>query len=173
MHVKKTIMGIAALTALAVAGMAADTIGWNNFKPGSWVKLKSTSEMTMAGRKTNMSTEMKMTLVAKTADKATVETETTAMGTTTKSKADIPLNSTAKGAPAQNPAKMGSETITVAGKSFKCKTAEVQSEANGMKTTTKTWLADEVPGGLVKSESTSTGAMTSKTTMELVDFKAQ
>jgi hypothetical protein len=165
-------MGIAALTALAVASMAADNTGWNNFKPGAWVKLKTTSDMTVAGHKTTTSTEMKETLVAKTADKATVETEMTMMGNTTKSKADIPLTSKATGT-AQNPAKMGSDTITVAGKTFKCKTFEVQSEANGMKTTTKTWMADEVPGGMVKSESTSTGSMSMKSTMELVDFKAQ
>ena len=170
---KKIVTGIAALTVLAVAGMAADNVGWGNCKPGAWVKLKTTSETTVAGHKTTMSTDTKMTLVSKTADKAVVETETTMMGNTTKSKAEIPLNSTAKGTAAQNAAKMGSETITVAGKTFKCKTAEVQSEANGMKTTTKSWMAEEVPGGLVKSESNSTGSVSSKVTMVLVDFKAQ
>jgi hypothetical protein len=166
-------MGIAALTALALASMAADNTGWNNFKPGAWVKLKSTSDMTVAGHKNTTSTEMKETLVSKTADKAVVETETTMMGNTTKTKAEIPLTSNAKGTTTQNPAKMGNETITVAGKTFKCKTFETQSEANGMKTSTKTWMADEVPGGMVKSESTTTGSMTMKSTMEVVDFKAQ
>ena len=170
---KNILTGIAALMALAVAGMAADNSGWSNFKPGSWVKLKTTTETAVAGQKTAMASDMKMTLVAKTADKATIETETTMMGNTTKTKADIPLNPTGKAAAAQNTAKMGSETITVAGKTFKCKTAEVQSDANGMKITTKSWIADEVPGGLVKSESVSTGAMSSKTSMVLVDFKAQ
>lgn len=169
---KKTIMGIAALTALAVVSMAADNPGWNSFKPGSWVKLKSTTDMTVAGHKNTTSTEMKETLVSKTADKAVVETESTVMGTTSKTKAEIPLKSDAKGT-AQNPVKMGSESISVAGKTFKCRTFEIQSEANGMKTNTKTWIADEVPGGLVKSESTSTGSMSMKSTMELVDFKAQ
>lgn len=169
----KKMMGIAALTALAVVGMAADNVTWNNFKPGSWVKLKMVSETTVAGHTTPMTIETKSTLVSKTADKATIETETTMMGNTTKSKADIPLKSDVKAVAGQNPAKMGSETITVAGKTFKCKTAEIQSEANGMKTNTKTWIADEVPGGMVKSVSTSTGSMSSKVTMELVDFKAQ
>ncbi len=168
----KSIVGIAALTVLAAAGMAADNNGWSNFKPGSWAKLKTTSETTVAGHKTNMSIETKTTLVSKTADKASVETETTMMGNTTKSKVDIPLTSTAKGTPAQNPAKMGTDTITVAGKTFKCKTAEIQTEANGMKTSTKSWMADEVPGAIVKSESVSTGSMSTKVTMELVDFKA-
>ena len=167
----KKLMGIAALTALAVVGMAADNSAWSNCKPGAWAKLKTTSETTVAGHTTNMTIETKMTLVAKTADKATVETETTMMGNTTKTKADIPLKSDAKGAAQTTPVKMGSESITVAGKTFKCKTAEVQSEANGMKTNTKSWMADEVPGGIVKSVSTSTGSMSSKVTMELVDFK--
>jgi len=165
-------MGLVALTALAIAGMAADNPGWSNCKPGSWVKLKSSTDMTVAGKKNTTTMEMKMTLVSKTADKAVVETESTIMGNTSKSKAEIPLKSDAK-TTAKNPAKTGSETITVAGKTFKCTTAEVQSEANGMKTTTKTWLASEVPGGLVKSVSTSTGAMPMTSTMELVDFKAQ
>lgn len=169
---KKKITGILALTVLAVAAMAADNVGWGSFKPGSWSKVKTTTESTVAGRKNTMAIEMKQTLVAKTSDKATIETETTMMGNTTKTKADIPLNSSATGTATKNPAKMGSETITVAGKSFKCKTAEIQSEANGMKTSTKSWMADEVPGGIVKSESTTTGTVASKTTMELVDFKA-
>ncbi|MGO9095731.1 MAG: hypothetical protein ACLQGV_10955 [Bryobacteraceae bacterium] len=165
-------MGIAALTILAVASMAADNSAWGNFKPGSWTKLKTTSDTTVAGHTTSMSIETKMTLVSKTADKAVVETETTMMGNTTKAKAEIPLKSDAKGT-AQTPPKMGSETITVAGKTFKCKTFEIQSEANGMKTSTKTWIADEVPGAIVKSESTSTGSVSSKVRMELEDFKAQ
>lgn len=169
----KIIAGLAGLTVLAVAGIAADNVGWGNFKPGSWSKVKTTSVTTVAGHATTMTIESKTTLVSKTADKASVEIETTMMGNTTKTKADYPLTSTAKSAPAQqNPAKMGNETITVAGKTFKCKTVEVQSEANGMKTSSKSWMADEVPGGLVKSESTSTGSMSSKSTMELVDFKA-
>jgi hypothetical protein len=166
----KKMMGIAALTALAVVSMAADNSAWSNCKPGAWSKLKTTSETTVAGHTTNMTIETKMTLVSKTADKATVATETTMMGRTTKTTADIPLKSDAKGT-SQTPVKMGSETITVAGKAFKCKTVEVQSEANGMKTSTKSWMADEVPGGIVKSVSTSTGSMSSKVTMELVDFK--
>jgi hypothetical protein len=40
-----------------------------------------------------------------------------------------------------------------------------------MKTSTKSWVADEVPGGIVKTVSTSTGSMSSKVTTELVDFK--
>jgi hypothetical protein len=168
----RKIVGIGALTLFAVASMAANNSGWNNFKPGSWAKLKTTSETTVAGHKTAMTIETKTTLVSKTADKATVETETTMMGNTTKAKAEIPLNSTATGTAQQNAAKMGSETITVAGKTFKCKTVEVQSEANGMKTSTKSWMADEVPGGIVKTESTSTGSASSKVSMELVDFKA-
>lgn len=170
---KKTILGIAALTILAVVAMAAENTGWNNCKPGSWVKLKTTSDTTVAGHTTSMAIETKQTLVSKTADKAVVETETTMMGNTTKTKAEIPLTSNAKAATTQNPAKMGSETITVAGKTLKCKTAEVQSEANGMKTNTKSWMSDNVPGMIVKSVSTSTGSMSSKVTMELVDFKAQ
>ena len=166
----KKMMAIAALTTLAVISVAADNSPWSNCKPGAWSKLKTTSETTVAGQTHNITIETKMTLVSKTAERATVETETTMLGSTTKTKADIPLRSDAKGA-GQTPVKMGSETVTVAGKTFQCKSVEVQSEANGMKTSTKSWVADEVPGGIVKSVSTSTGPMSSKVAMELVDFK--
>jgi hypothetical protein len=163
-------MGIAALTALAVVSMAAGNSPWSNCKPGAWSKLKTTSKTAVAGQTHNTTIETKMTLVSKSDDKATVETETTMMGSTTRTTGDIPLKSDAKGA-SRTPVKTGSETVTVAGKTFQCKTVEVQSEANGMKTSTKSWVADEVPGGIVKTVSTSTGSMSSKVTTELVDFK--
>lgn len=165
---KTTKIMFAAILTLSTAVWADAVGGWSQFKPGSFAKYKTTTAV--AG--TKMSSETKMTLVSMGGGKATVETEVTAMGTTTKNKAEVPLNAAAPAGNAQaTPSKKGSETVTVNGKSFNCDTYEVDSAANGMKMHTKTWVSAQVPGGLVKSVSSSTGAAKSETTMELVDFK--
>lgn len=152
----------------ATAGLWANGWdGWSKFKAGSFAKYK----ITTAVATTKMTSESKMTLLSVGAGKATVETEVTAMGNTSKSKADINLNGEVKGTAQSTPMKKGSETITVAGKSFSCDTYEMDTNANGMQVHTKSWVSAQVPGGLVKSVSTSTGAMKSETVMELVDFK--
>jgi hypothetical protein len=67
--------------------------------------------------------------------------------------------------------KEGTDKVEVGGKSYNTKTTETTTDMNGTKTVSKTWMSDEVPGGLVKMESTSSGAMDSKMTMTLVEVK--
>lgn len=149
---------------------------WGSFKVGSFVVTKSTTET--AGYK--MSTETKTTLTALTADKATIEIETTVSGHTTKTTADVPLTASAPVAPAagtsastpQADVKTSEETITVAGKSVKCKVTTANAETGGMKSESKTWMSEDVPGFVVKSVVKSTGAANSETTSEVTDFKA-
>jgi len=149
---------------------------WGSFKVGSFVAMKTTMAMEIAGKKNNTTTEMKMTLVDLSADKATVETEVTAMGQKSKTKAEMPLTAAATTTPTgTTPAvtpKTGTETITVAGKSLNCKWTEVEMETNGNKVTTKTWTSEEVPGFTVKSVSSTKGTTNMETTTEVVDFKA-
>jgi hypothetical protein len=131
----------------------------------------------MMGRTTDTSTETTTTLADLTADKAVLDIETTIMGNTSKTRTEIPLTGAVQTGPgatpsgAPNPA-TGTDTVVVAGKSLDCKTYEVETETAGNKVKTKTWTSDQIPGFLVKSVSTSTGAMTSTTTMAAVDFKA-
>src|SRR5579883_540645 len=121
-------MAVAAALLLTM-GLCADTWGgWSNFKPGSYSKYKSTTAV--AG--TKMTSEMKMTLVSVNGGKATVETEVTAMGNTTKNKAEVPVSGD-KAPNGQAPAKKGSESVTVNGKSFNCDVYEVDTNSNGMK----------------------------------------
>jgi hypothetical protein len=150
---------------------------WGSFKVGSFVVTKSTTET--AGYK--MSTETKTTLTALTADKATIEIETTVAGHTTKTSADMPLTASAApvtpvaGTSASTPqaeVKTSEETITVAGKSVKCKVTSANAETGGMKSESKTWMSEDVPGFVVKSVVKSTGAANSETTSEVTDFKA-
>lgn len=151
---------------------------WGSFKVGSYVAGKTTTAMEVAGRKMNTVIETKTTLVDLSADKATIETEMTAAGKTTKTKTEVPLTAGTPGTPTATPAanapalKTGTESITIAGKSLNCKWTEMETEVNGAKTVTKTWMSEDVPGGVVKMVSTASGAMKSETTMEVVDFKA-
>jgi len=131
----------------------------------------------MMGRSTDTSTETTTTLADLTADKAVLDIETTVMGNTSKTRTEVPLTGAVQTSPGSAPsgapnAATGTDTVVVAGKSLECKTYEVDTEAGGNKVKTKTWASDQIPGFLVKSVSTSTGAMNSTTTMMAVDFKA-
>ena len=63
------------------------------------------------------------------------------------------------------------DKVEIAGKSYNAKTTETTMDSNGSKTTSKTWTSDEMPGGRIKMESTTTGTMDSKTTMAVTDVK--
>jgi hypothetical protein len=158
------------------ASRSASSNPWGSFKVGSFVKTKTTVSAQMMGRTTDTSTETKTTLADLAADKAVLDIETTVMGNTTKTRTEVPLAGavqtgvTAAGQ-AQNPT-TGTDTVVVAGKSLDCKTVEVETDSAGSKVKTKTWTSDQIPGFLVKSVSTSSGAMASTTTLETVDFKA-
>jgi hypothetical protein len=147
---------------------------WGSFKVGSFVAMKSTTEA--SGYK--MASEMKTTLTALTADKATIEIETTVAGHTTKTSTDMPLTASATPVPTgsastpQADVKTSEETITVAGKSLKCKVTSTTAEVGGTKSESKTWMSEEVPGFVVKSVVKSSGAASSESTTEVADFKA-
>ena len=149
---------------------------WGSFKVGSYETMKATTTTEVAGNKTNMVTETKMTLMNLTADKATVETAITMMGNTTKNTMDIPLVAAQTTPPPTGTApggnvKSGTETLTVAGKSLSCKWTETESEAGGNKTVSKVWMSEEVPGFVVKMVMSTKGTMSSDTVSELTDFK--
>ena len=154
--------------------------GWAKCKPGATTVVKGSTEA--MGNKSSQTITTK--LVELTPEKAVVETTVSieAMGQTMKQpaqKQDIPKTMTMPAmppGPAGRPMKMptpkqGEDTISAVGKELKCQTTEVAMDQNGMKINSKTWTSAEVPGGLVKMVSSTTGAMTSTTTMELVEFK--
>jgi hypothetical protein len=151
---------------------------WGSFKVGSFVKTKTTVSTQMMGRTTDTSTETRTTLADLTADKAVLDIETTVMGNTTKTRTEIPLTGALQSSPLATSSAQGqnlttgTDNIVVAGKSLECKTTEFETNSAGSQIKTKTWTSDQIPGFLVKSVSTSTGAMTSTTTVETIDFKA-
>jgi len=152
------------------AAFAADKHPWAGFKPGSYAKLRTTAMM----EPTKTVTEMTQTLVSIDANNAVVETETKVMGQTMKNKMNIPLK-TAAAAPANagKPVTPVNETVTVAGKPIAAKCYDLDTNANGMRTSTRSCVSDTVPGGVVKAVSKSTGAVKMDSTTELVEFAAK
>lgn len=147
---------------------------WSQFKAGTWATLKSVTEA--AGNKTAM--EQTHKLVEVTGEKCVIETsmKMEVAGQTIQQpamKRDVPAK-IEKGQPVKTEGKdapkpkEGEETISVAGKSLKCKTVEVEFDVQGQKGTSKSWTSDEVPGMVVKS---STNSAAAKVELELVNFE--
>lgn len=158
----KTRVALILTLALAASVLAlADDHPWKNAKVGDWVKYESVA----AGA----TSQMKWTVTARTEKSITYEIETTVAGQTFKTTQTVDLTLTVGpggvNVPKDAPKPVISDdTITVAGKSWKCKKVEM-SLANGMKSVS--WASPELHlGGLVKSQTT--GAVSS--TMTLVDW---
>lgn len=174
-------MAVAAL--LAVVGVArAEKIdnpeykNWSQFKVGSSVTMKMVTEA--SGMKTEM--EQTTTLVELTGDKAVLETKgkMVVSGNTMDmpaSKRDVPakVDNQPAGEGKKPEMKESEEEISVGGGKVKCKKIETTTESNGMKTASKVWTCNDVPGGTVKMEADTTGAATSKTVMEAIKWEAK
>ena len=150
---------------------AAEKHPWASFKPGSYAKMKSTT--TVGANKTV--TELTQTLISLDAKNAVVETETKVMGQSMKNRMNIPLQAAATPA-STSAAKVPvtvNETITFGGKAIACKCYETESEANGMKNSTRACSSNTVPGGAVRIVSKSSGAVKMDSVSELVEFAAK
>ncbi|MGD0461058.1 MAG: hypothetical protein ABSB74_01085 [Tepidisphaeraceae bacterium] len=147
---------------------------WAKYKPGTWVKYQTDSEA-MGSKNTIITTQ---TLKDLTPDKATVEILSSM--SVSGNKMDMPpqlQEITAKikrppAPPANSEApktEQGTEDLKVGDKTYSCKWTKVTNEQNGMKITAKTWTCDDVPGLVVKMESSTSGSMTATNTMALVE----
>jgi hypothetical protein len=66
----------------------------------------------------------------------------------------------------------GTETLKVGTADVKTAWYKVKRDENGVKTESKRWVSEEIPGGLVKSETTTLGAIgTSTEKVEVIEFK--
>jgi hypothetical protein len=156
---------------------AAGYDAWAKCKPGAYAKYKN--ETDAGGQKTVM--EMTQKLVEVTADKVVIEVVTSMdMGG---QKMDMPAQkieipkagaTTPNAAPNTNAAAGGAtastttEEVTVGGQKVKCTVTTVTSDVGGQKSESKVWTSEEVPGGMVKSE---TKSAQMSATMTLVEFK--
>ncbi len=174
--------------ALLVAGQVAPSLAyemgdnpeyksWASFKAGSMVTLKMISDA--GGNKTEMTNTMELLEIS--GDKAVIQTTTVMVVAGNEMKmppqkreimAKMKMAEPAANTKEGPKAKESSEDVTVEGTTYKCKVTESTNEANGVKSVAKSWTSDEVPGGLVKMESTSSGAMSAKTSLTLVKAKA-
>lgn len=155
---------------------------WKAQKVGTTVTLESSSAV--AGQ--TFKTEITQKLVEVTPEAATVEvaTKIAIAGAPPQQpqKVKIPAKvDKGQATPGQLPPGVkgemkdkGTEKVKVAGKEYTCKVYEFTGESNGIKTTGKSWTSDEIPGGMVKLESTSNvGGNDAKTTMEVKSIEAK
>ena len=164
------------LSTVATAGADADNPEyqrWSGFKAGAWVKFKMVSEA--GGAKTEV--EQTVKLVELTPAKAVVEIGMVTGGNKLPAqKREIPAKlkteaaKDAKAPKASKPAE-GNEDIDVGGKKVKAHWVESTTETGGNTTVAKVWQAKGVPGGTVKMEARTTGAVTSKTSMLATEWK--
>jgi hypothetical protein len=152
--------------------------GWKDFGKGSWVTMKGTTKMDFGGQKQEIATETKTTLLEKTADKLTIEVESSAMGQTQKQTQDIPLKADPNAEKPDVKTKelgKGEEEIEVNGKKIKCSWIETEFEVEqqGMtsKGVNKIWTNKDVPGHTVKLTMKLTEPMTMDVEMVVTGYE--
>jgi len=162
-------------TAVSKAAEPAKAVAkhpWSSFKKGSFVKMKSSSEMEVGGNKMKTETTTTQTLKDLTADEAIIESEMVMANIPPqKSEMKFPLKAPEGPKAADGPKpKEGSEEIDVAGKKMKCKWIETEIEINGQKTVTRIYSNDEIPGHTARMTSKSP---TMSMVQEVVEFSAK
>jgi hypothetical protein len=154
---------------------------WSNCKVGTSVTLRTITEA--AGMKTELL--VTNTLVEQGAEKVVVEVTTTIKTNGMEIKAPAQKRVVTKTIvlkkgdkkddvfKGQAPGKTeeGTETLKVAGLEVKAKWYKAANDLGGVKSETKHWVSDDVPGMVVKSVTTTTGAVNSTNTTELIEVK--
>lgn len=68
-------------------------------------------------------------------------------------------------------AEEGTETVKVGGAEYKAKWYKSKTKAGDGEVESKVWMSDDVPGGLLKTVATTTGATPATVTLEVVEVK--
>jgi hypothetical protein len=155
---------------------------WAAHKAGTTVTLESSSAV--AGQ--TFKTEIVQKLIELTPENATVEvtTKINIAGAPPQQPQKVKIPSKvdkSQATPGQLPPGVkgemkdkGTEKVTVAGKEYSCKVYEFTGESNGIKTSGKSWTSEQIPGGMVKLESTSNVAGSdAKTTMAVTKIETK
>lgn len=144
---------------------------WKNFPIGTHVTYQSSTQVGAEATVTRITHK----LVGLTSEKAIVETSAvvTARGRERKQapvSAEIPRTGKPEAETGPKPEKLdeGTESLTVAGRSFTARFTKTRVVTEGTTIETTAWTSDEVPGGLVKLVAKMTGRREGRTTMELV-----
>lgn len=141
---------------------------WSGFAPGTSVTVKMVNETH------KMETVTTTTLKSKTDEELVLEIKTSMVvagnkidqpATTRKVPARIKKVEVKGEAPKP---RTGKEKVRIGGKEYACTWMETTIEVAGNKTTSRVWTCDEIPGGLVKMTSNTTGKHAMKMTQTLV-----
>jgi hypothetical protein len=155
---------------------------WSKFKTGASVTVRSTTD---GGNGITTVVTIRTTLLELATDKVVVEVEAIQEVTgSPKVKIrpkrqeilkSVPLPPGIKKAEFEKKlpgtVEEGTETVKIAGTEFKTTWYKTKVKSNENEIEAKTWVSDEVPGRIVKSESTSKGVSPYSGKSELVDIK--
>ena len=153
---------------------------WASHKPGTSVKMETASVTTAGDQeitgKMTATTTLKEVTPEKVVTEVVVEVEAggqkTAMpAQTVEILAKVPKSPASQPGVTTTKKGEGDEEITVGDKKYKTHWVEYQTTGDQMESTSKTWTADEAPGGMVKSVIQMTKPMKSKSTIVLVEVK--
>ena len=162
---------------------------WSQFKPGSFVVYKASTEtMGMTNE-----TEMTYTLKEVTSEKVVLELETVTVSAGVKVESpaetvEIPAKGEWDEMPGDVIGDMGvdvydvvangtrvsesTEKITIKETEIEVQQIKVETDEAGNKVTATVWYSDEVPGKMVKSLTEVEGAVPVKSEMVVIDYKA-
>ena len=168
-------ISIPMLLVVSLALAPQDTVSpeytqWSKHKPGTSVTMSMVSEV--AGQKSE--TVTKTTLKSVADAELVLETTMTMMIADQKieqppmerkvpkmlPKVEVPKETSTDPKPK---IEEGQEELEIAGKKLKCKRMKTTTEVAGSTMVSTMWTTDDVPGGLVKMETSMSGAMESKT----------
>lgn len=174
-----------ALAALAVVSAAhADDLvdnpayqSWARFQVGATVEYLTVQDA--AGNRSE--TKMVYKLIESTAEKVVVEMKmSTVMAGQTYDQPAMPVEYLARMKAsdleaAKDPnveTSEGTESVELGGRTYDAKWSETRSNANGMTTTSRTWMSDEIPGTFLKSTMKIEGPMNMANDTVLVSVQA-
>jgi hypothetical protein len=143
---------------------------WARFEPGAMARYSGNSK-TM-GIDTTVETSIR--LVSKASDKVVVEVTrkvTTAGETVDESPRKEEIRATVPAGRGMTP--VGEETIAAMGRQFQTRVYQ-RTEAGGeIRALVRTWMSDDVPGGVVKVDSRTEGPVAMSTLIELKEFRVK
>lgn len=158
--------------ALCCPAQEAESFGWVDFAPGSYVRLQVKTVSSSGLRAESSTITVRQTLISKDGETVTLEEEVTgANGETQKRRIPAPARTSAVFAGAKD-RKPGSEVIKVAGMQVDCFTVEFRKKVMNKNAATKVWLSKEIPGGVARSFTITEGDDPLISIIEVLSFEA-
>ena len=154
---------------------------WAKFKPGTYVVTKTVQEAMGHKTETIMTTTLKsvsgekvvveMTSVTKTAGQEIKMPPQSLTHAARIEKTEVPAEAQPKPDDKKPDTKEGKADIEIAGKKVKTTWYEVTADMGSVKTHTKSWMCEDVPGQVVKTVSRTEGEMPMTVESVVVEYK--